>query len=302
MPAVLITGVGGYFGRSAQRFFLGQGWEVIGAGRKPGSDIILDLDEPEKIAALQFPRAIDVIIHAAAAHEVSCVERPLRSAAQNVVATLALLEAAVRNHIPKFVYLSTFHVFGQPSGIINETTTPSPTNLYGLTHLQCEQALEMHARLGRLHGLAVRPANFFGIPPDLTKFDRWTLTPFAFLREGLETGGIVLKTPGLQRRNFVSVESVCRLILRQLEDSTPFRVVHSTGAESYTIRELAFLARTVLEAHDHSVKVSMPDGENHPADFTFESLHPQPAPELTMAQFLGELVVALLSGAQSTLP
>src|SRR5580658_2402604 len=105
MPTVLITGVGGYFGRVAQNFFRGQGWQVIGAGRKAGSDVALDLDEPERIAALQFPGEVDVIIHAAAAHEVSCAQRPLRAAAQNVVATLALLDAAVRNKVPKFVYL-----------------------------------------------------------------------------------------------------------------------------------------------------------------------------------------------------
>ena len=179
---VVISGANGYFGGIACQYFQEQGWSVLKATRQTGADIYCDLDHPEQLCTTKIDCHADVFIHAAAAHEVTCREQPYRSIFYNVAGTKAALDFCVLNNIQHFVYLSTFHVFGNPQGIIDESTVPCPLNDYGLSHLQAEQYVQMYNKAKKVKGLVVRPSNFFGIPANLQACDRWTLIPLAFCR------------------------------------------------------------------------------------------------------------------------
>jgi UDP-glucose 4-epimerase len=296
VKTIIISGARGYFGGVACREFKKRGWKVLRASRGPGDDLLFDLSHPEHFAAIRLEQKVDLFLHAAAAHEVECAREPIPSFVHNVAGALSALEFATANRIPRFAYVSTFHVFGSPLGSISEASAPRPANIYGMSHLQAEELVGMYRMRGDLKAFSVRPANFFGMPADLSLFSRWSLTPFAFPKAAFDEGKIVLKTPGYQRRNFVAVSHVCDVIAMNAQLDIPKPLVHVAGSETFSIRELADLVAKVFRTRfGVEVDVTVPEGENQEPLFEFCSSHAFPLPEPGMEVFIEELGQALRS-------
>ncbi|MDQ0903912.1 NAD(P)-dependent oxidoreductase [Paenibacillus sp. V4I7] len=269
---VMISGANGYFGAIASRYFNEIGWEVLKATRNTKDDIYFDLDHPNDFATLKISKNVDLFIHAAAAHEVTCLEQPYRSIFQNVAGTKAALDFCVANNIEKFVYLSTFHVFGNPYGVIDESTIPLPANDYGLSHLQAEQYVELYTRQNKIVGRILRPSNFFGVPVDFESCNRWSLAPLDFCRQAIENGEIKLNSPGNQIRNFISINDICKIIETLFYSNKGNIITHIPGPETLSIRELALKVKRVFEIQRNSeVKLVIPEGSLEISKFTFNS-------------------------------
>ncbi len=128
---VLITGSLGLVGSEAVKYYLNEGWEVIGVDNDMRRHFFgkeasvaknridhrnythhgIDISKIESIIESQKP---DVIIHAAAqpSHDYSAIN-PMLDFGINAMSTLMLLEMT-RKHIPDsiFIYLSTNKVYG----------------------------------------------------------------------------------------------------------------------------------------------------------------------------------------------
>lgn len=270
----IISGSNGYFGGIACEYFQSKNWDILKAMRQTGADLYMDLDRPDDFVNILIDQKVDLFIHAAAANEVACQSHPYRSIFQNVVGTKAALDFCVNNGIKYFVYLSTFHVFGSPSGMINEQTRPLPNNDYGLSHLQAEDYVRMYSRLNKISGLVIRPSNFFGIPNDIAQCKRWTLVPLAFCKEAIATGKIVLRTPGYQLRNFISVKDICKVIELAYLQSDNVPLLHIPGPDTMTIRSFAELVQRVVKKHlNKCVELIVNDGVSFDHNFTYSSLY-----------------------------
>ncbi|TVQ43445.1 MAG: NAD(P)-dependent oxidoreductase [Gloeocapsa sp. DLM2.Bin57] len=269
---VIISGANGYFGSIACQYFKKQGWQVLKGTRQQDADIKIDLDAVDDLVKQTVSTPVDLFIHAAAAHEVTCRENPYTSICQNIVGTKAALDFCLSNNIPKFVYLSTFHVFGHPSGTIDESVQPLPANDYGLSHLQAEEYVQMYNRESKIQGTVIRPSNFFGIPANLKKFNRWTLVPVSFCQEAVLNKQIILKTPGTQKRNFIGVNDICATLekLFFLQENIP--LIHLTGNDNLSIKELAQLVCQIMKTHfDKEIELTIPEGVQASDDFSYES-------------------------------
>ncbi|HHP7244075.1 MAG TPA: NAD-dependent epimerase/dehydratase family protein [Elainellaceae cyanobacterium] len=294
---VIISGANGYFGRIAHEYFVKQGWQVLKATRHADADIPFSLDQPETIVQAPLSVPADLFIHAAAAHEVVCRQEPYRSIYQNVAGTRAALDFCVANDIPKFVYLSTFHVFGSPQGTIDETTLPLPSNDYGLTNRLAEEYVNLYIRQGKLKGMVLRPSNFFGIPANIQQCRRWTLTPLAFCREAIEEKKIVLKTPGYQQRNFISIQDLCKVIQVATEKIEDYPLLHVVGPDTLSIRELAQQVQMAMQSLDQEIELVLPDGPRLDDGFTYTSyyLNHLYQPQQRIADFIADFCLALLN-------
>jgi UDP-glucose 4-epimerase len=79
----------------------------------------------------------------------------------NTAATLSLLEAMVRNKLPKIVFSSTAAVYGEPVKTpIAEDAALAPTNAYGESKLLVEQMLSW---IHRIHGLRYASLRYFNV-------------------------------------------------------------------------------------------------------------------------------------------
>ena len=136
-------------------------------------------------------------------------------------------------------------MYGSLEGRIDESSPPNPLSDYAIAHFASEQILR---RVGAgAAGLVLRPCAVFGMPPDLGRFNRWSLIPFGFPRDAV-AGRIVLKTPGLQHRNFVAADSLGSLVSRWLaEGATSVDVANAPGGESMTVYDFARLCPRVAQ-------------------------------------------------------
>ena len=243
---VLMTGASGYAGGAIAEMLRAAGITVLTAGRRPADDLVFDLMRPELLSNQTFPQDIDVVVHAAAVHEVLCRQDPVASYTANVTATRALLESARKSSVRRLIYVSTFHVFGSLDGLIDESRAPQPVNDYGLTHMLAEQIFLTFAKAQQCEVSILRPANLFGTPTHWSYFNRWTLAPFDFVQQAVINGKIVLRTDGSPVRNYVSLSHLATTALAAVRGELP-KVTHVAG-QPWSMMALAILAAKAVKS------------------------------------------------------
>ncbi|OTB13631.1 hypothetical protein K445DRAFT_319844 [Daldinia sp. EC12] len=156
----LVTGATGLLGRQVVRAFERGKWNVKGTGysRADGSSVLkVDLVNAEQVEATLDNVKPQVVLHCAANRfPDKCDKDPEGTRALNVEATRRLASLCAARGI-LLIYISTDYVFpGRPGEAPYEADAkPEPTNLYGQTKLDGEQAvLEEYQRAGKA-GLGV---------------------------------------------------------------------------------------------------------------------------------------------------
>jgi len=110
----------------------------------------------------------DLVMHFAAfAYVGESVSDPAKYYRNNVVGSLSLLDAMVRNAVGKIIFSSTCATYGEPDDLpIHEDTPQKPINPYGFTKLAVEHALADYGRAYGLKWAAMRYFNAAGCDPD----------------------------------------------------------------------------------------------------------------------------------------
>lgn len=111
---------------------------------------------------------VDAIVHFAANIIVADSSAdPLGYYRNNTGNARALIDAAVRHHVPNFIFSSTAAVYGEPSvSIIPEDHPTNPINPYGRSKLMVEWILADVAKVHPIHYAALRYFNVAGADPD----------------------------------------------------------------------------------------------------------------------------------------
>lgn len=220
---VLITGGLGFVGGRLGRYIAGHtDLNVRLTTRRPGASrpvwlrngtvTQLDLYTGDGLEAACA--GVKCIIHLAAMNEVESVENPEKAFIINSLGTLKLLGAAERAGVERFIYFSTAHVYGAPlAGRITELTLPRPSHPYAITHKAAEDfVLASHDRR-KITGIVLRLSNGFGAPDD-PSVNRWMLLVADLCRQAVTTGRLVLRSSGLQQRDFITLEDVSMVATR----------------------------------------------------------------------------------------
>src|SRR3954451_24200443 len=146
---VLVTGGAGYIGSVVADELLAAGQEVVvfdnlSKGHRdavaPEATFVLgDLRDPAGLASL-VATGCEAVVHMAASSLVGeSMQVPGAYYANNVVATMNLLEGMVRMKARALVFSSTAAVYGEPDRQpIDEEAQTAPSNPYGETKLAVE--------------------------------------------------------------------------------------------------------------------------------------------------------------------
>ena len=166
----LVTGSTGHLGEALMRVFRASGTEAIGIDIKPGpfTDAVGSVTDAAFVNAHALDA--DVILHTASLHKPHVATHSRQAFVDtNITGTLNLLEAAQAGAARAFVFTSTTSVFGHamkpgpdaPAVGVDESVSPIPKNIYGVTKLAAEGLCELFHRLYGLPALVLRTSRFF---------------------------------------------------------------------------------------------------------------------------------------------
>lgn len=255
---VLVTGGCGYIGGRLGEFLRSyEGYRIVSASRSgchlAGHDVnvaVIDWLNDESLRTCCS--GMDSIVHLAAMNAEDCAASPVAALEINAVATARLLHAAEQAGVRRFLYLSTAHVYGSPlSGKISEKTCAHPRHPYATSHRAAEDVVLSATERGQVEGFVLRLSNAFGRPAS-PNANCWTLLFNDLCRQVAAGQSLRLRTSGLQRRDFIPMLDVCRVIRHLLElpwDPAGARIFNVGGAWSPTIVEAAALVAERYQIH-----------------------------------------------------
>jgi len=269
---LLVTGGAGYVGSVTSRLLLDAGHEVVvldslvtgfRAAVAPDATF-LEMDVRDAAQVLTPEAGFDAVLHFAgliAAGE--SMTRPELYWHDNVIKSLALLDAVRAARVPRFIFSSTAAVYGNPVELpITEAAVKAPTNTYGATKLSFDHALTSEAFAHKLAAVSLRYFNVAG----------------AYIRDGHEIGErhdpethlipIALQVAAGKRaklqlfgddyptadgtcvRDYIHVEDLARAHLLALDAATPgeHRIYNLGNGNGFSNRQVVEAAREVTGA------------------------------------------------------
>ena len=236
---VLVTGAAGFLAPHVAHAFRLDGHDVRLTDVRPGdgADRIVIGDFTDPSTAASVTQGIDVVCHLGGIGDVYlALEQPFLAASANVVGTVALLEAARSNGVAKFIYASTWEVYGEPVyQPIDELHPCAPDHPYGITKLAGEKlALAYDAlkglpvvslRLGTAYGTGMRGNSVFSV----------------FIDRAMQGEPITVAGSGDQTRQFTHASDVGRAFLLAATAPVHGEAFNIVASERVSIRELAEL-------------------------------------------------------------
>jgi UDP-glucose 4-epimerase len=148
--------------------------------------------------------------------------------------------------------MSTAHVYSSPlHGVITESTPTTNQHPYATSHISGERAVAEHHDKERFLGIRLRCANGFGYPMN-PEVDIWHTLVYDLCKQVVATHRMILRTSGLQQRNFIPVSDICAAILHFLQlDAAQVSdgLFNLGGSSSTTVLEMA----TVVAERAHAV-------------------------------------------------
>lgn len=249
----LITGGAGFIGVNLVRALapLARGLRVLddlSAGRRqdlenlPVELLVADIRDRRAVAAAM--QGVEVVVHLAAhTGVVQSVAEPAHDLSVNVLGTLNLLEAAVRQGVERFVFASTGGaIVGGAAPPVHEDLPPRPLSPYGAGKLAGEGYCSAFWGSYALKTLPLRFANVYG-PYSYRKGS----VIAKFFRQILAQEELTVFGDGEQTRDFLYVQDLCEAILTAIHAEVPFGqpLQLGTGRETSINTLLELLRRTV---------------------------------------------------------
>lgn len=241
---VVVVGGTGYVGGRVAAHLRDRGADVVVAGRNVDGGMIvpaerLDVvrDADDRLDAVL--RCAGAIVNCVAVGEAQARDDPAQAEAVAVLTSTRLAQAAARLGVGRLLQFSTVRVYGIPAGDLDETSPLAPVNPTAIAHARGEQALAEAS--GHDTGLAttvLRLSNVVG-PPVRPTVRRWDVLTNDLARTWAASGRMVLRSSGTQRRDFVALENVARVVSHLLVVDRPPAVLNVSSGRTIPVLDVA---------------------------------------------------------------
>jgi len=249
---VLVTGGGGFIGSSVARCLLSNGVDVriidIMESNINGVEKIKGSILDQNIVS-EAVRGCDAVIHLAAMLGVRKTEiERLDCLNINIVGTVNILEACVKDGIKRIVFSSSSEIYGEPDITpIKEESEKKPKSVYALTKLISEEYLAAYHKRYGLNYSIIRFFNVYGIG-QVAEF----VLP-RFVKAVLEDNSPVVYGSGDQVRSFCYMDDAAKgVYLALTKDEANGEVFNIGNDEEISMTDLA---RKVIEISGKDTKI-----------------------------------------------
>jgi UDP-glucose 4-epimerase len=251
---ILVTGGQGFIGGRLAQYLVLAGHQIDLGSRTVASSpswapqvSVVQMDWLDRRSLEHVCTGVDVVIHAAGMNAQDCSADPVAALDFNGLATARLAASANSAGVGRFIYLSTAHVYSSPLvGAITEDTCPRNVHSYASSHLAGENAVLAHNHNGSMTGIVLRLSNALGAPVH-RDVNCWMLLVNDLCRQAVTSRSLVLRTAGLQRRDFVTLTDVSRAISHVIDlnnERIGNAIFNVGGAWAPSVLEMAKIIQT----------------------------------------------------------
>jgi len=254
---VLITGGCGFIGVNLVRFLLDNtSWDlnILDNLSSGGYGYLDDLKDESRINLYkgdicnvadvkQSIRGCDAIVHLAGNAGVfnSNSQSILKN---NVVGLVNLLDASVRYNCNRFVFSSSNAVLGDQVPPLHSDMPSFPLSLYGASKMAGESFVHAYSASFGLKSAVLRLSNVYG-PYSNHK----NSVVHHFIRQCIKNEKLTIFGDGLQCRDFIYAEDVCRAIFNCLLKDNIDGIFHIGSGVGTYIKKLAYMISNLKESN-----------------------------------------------------
>lgn len=288
---ILISGANGYIGgqlatylsKNKADYSLRLACRNINSSTVPklsNTEVVeIKLDNKENLE--KICKDVDLVIHLAGMNAKQCIDNPEKANEVNVDGTENILNAAVKNGLKRFVYLSSIHVYNstQLDNLIEESDRKS-SHPYALSKIAAEDIVLSANKKNDIEVVVIRLSNAIGVPhhPDV---NCWMLLANDLCYQAVHHNKLILReSSGKEVRNFISMSETINAIehLVNLPKEKLGNGIFNVGVnESMTLLEMSKLIRKrFLYYSDNFPKIFINSGYKNkikPSNFVIDKLH-----------------------------
>jgi len=273
---ILITGANGYLGANLVEHFYKQGAEIYGLVRSVPDNsqhwqskfkhlVVGDIRDRKTLDSLNQLDVTYVIHTISLDHKISQAADSNTMLAVNVQPTLDLLKIFSAKAVEKFIYFSTQQVYGRLKPVdISESYPTNPLNIYGLTHLMCENICNYFNSTSETRCINIRLSNSIGKPIFLHN-NCWWLVVNDFCKSAMQQKYIKILSDGTPQRDFIHMDDVAKGIEVLLKSSITqmHPNIYNLGSGiTYQIWEVAqMVVDTYCELYGETIQILGADAQ-----------------------------------------
>lgn len=169
---------------------------------------------------------------------------PIFDVSSNVIETLFLLEASVRNGVRKIVFTSSGGtVYGNPVILpINENASTNPECSYGITKLMIEKYLSLFYHLYGLDYTVLRPANPYGSRQNPKSIQG--VIP-VFLSKVLNGEPVTIWGDGELVRDYIYISDLVEVMVRVVTVQSKFKIYNVGSGKGHTLNDIVAIIKNI---------------------------------------------------------
>lgn len=155
---------------------------------------------------------ISYVVHLAGLDQAACRKSPADGLTVSGIGTLNVAEEAADAGVQRFLFVSSFHVYGEvPGDYLKEEMPLRPVTPYGIARAAGEAFARLVARQRGLSVAVLRLSNGYG-PPAYPGTSCWSLLVNDLCEQAVRRGEIVLRGSGKDARDFVAMTDIVRAL------------------------------------------------------------------------------------------
>lgn len=157
----------------------------------------------------------------------------------NLLGSVNLINAAIKNDIRCFVFTSSIAVYGtSPELPMTEDTPPHPEDSYGIAKLAVEQELKTCLEMFGLNYIIFRPHNVYGERQNIG--DKYRNVVGIFMNQLLQNKPMSVFGEGSQTRAFSYIGDMSPIMAEAIDNSRAYNQIFNIGADQpYSVSQLA---------------------------------------------------------------
>ncbi len=249
---ILVTGAFGNLGSWVGQFLLQHNFDVTLAGKNftselyPDNSKFLKLDITDKNSCEKILRneKYTHVIHLASANDYFEDGYADRSYRVNAIGTANLLQTLNRESLTNFIYVSTVHVYGKTSGLITESSSPSPENDYATSHLFGEYFTQQAFKKFKIPYTIFRLSNSYGCPKSVNT-KKWYLALNDLCKNAHLQNRILLQSNGKAQRDFIWMGNVCEILSKCSTQNGSNKIYNLCSGKNISIMEIAQIVKII---------------------------------------------------------